>query len=88
MKQFIRKIKQHFCCHYYNDSTPKHTTPFLGWMFQCSKCGGYVAYFKEWDEFVDISEEKYLLYKEEGEKLHGIGFFNKEEDKECILNSL
>jgi hypothetical protein len=57
-------------------------------MFQCSKCGGYVAYFKEWDEFVDISEEKYLLYKEEGEKLHGIGFFNKEEDKECILNSL
>jgi transcription initiation factor IIE alpha subunit len=74
-----QRIKQFFCCHAYNNNTPKYTTPFLGWMFQCPKCNGYVAYFKEWDEFVDISERKFEFLKEEGKKLHG--FLEYKENK-------
>ena len=73
--KLARILKQRFCRHAYNANTPKYHTPFLGWMFQCPKCNGYVAYFKEWDQFVDISEKKFELYKEEGEKLFGIGYF-------------
>ena len=86
--KLIQIIKQRFCCHAYNNDTPKRTTPFLGWMFQCPKCQGYVAYFKEWDQFVDISEKKYKLYCEEGEKLHGVGYYKERgiDDGQCSDN--
>lgn len=72
----MQRIKQYFCRHTYTGAT-KYTTPFLGWMFQCPKCKGYVVYFKEWDEFVDISEQRYELFREEGEKLHSRGFYEE-----------
>ena len=72
----MQRIKQYFCRHTYAGAT-KYTTPFLGWMFQCPKCKGYVVYFKEWDEFVDISEQRYELFREEGEKLHSRGFYEE-----------
>ena len=75
--KLTQRIKQYFCRHAYNNSTPKYKTPFLGWMFQCPICQGHVAYFKEWDEFVNISEKKFELFKEEGLKLHGIGFYEE-----------
>lgn len=84
--KFIRRIKQYFCRHAYNKDTPKEHTPFLGWMFKCPKCDGYVAYFKEWDEFVDISEKRYQLFREEGKKLHG-RYNYKERDNECMADS-
>lgn len=72
-----QRIKQFFCRHAYNNNTPKHATPFLGWMFQCPKCQGYVAYFKEWDDFANISEKQYEIFREEGEKLYS--FFEYKE---------
>ena len=65
-----QRIKQFFCHHIYA-GVPKYTAPFLGWVYQCPKCDGYVAYFKEWDDFVDISEKRYEIFREEGRKLHG-----------------
>jgi hypothetical protein len=34
-----------------------------------------MAYFKEWDEFVDISVQKYEIFREEGKKLYGFEQF-------------
>ena len=74
--KLAQRIKQHFCRHTYAGIV-KYTTPFLGWMFQCPKCNGYVAYFKNWDDFVDISEDQYEIFREEGEKLFGVYIYKE-----------
>ena len=70
MKKLRQRIKQHFCRHTHAGAK-LYPAPFLGHIFQCPKCQGYVAYFKEWDDFVGLHESRYRLYLEEGGKLHG-----------------
>ena len=70
--KLIQIIKQRLCRHTHNPDVTRCPAPFRGYTFQCPKCSGYVAYFKHWDDFVNISEKKYQLYIEEGAKLHEV----------------
>lgn len=67
--KLIQKIKQHFCRHIDDPNGRNHRVPFLGFVFKCPKCQGYVVYFKNWDGYYDISEKQYISYTEEGDKL-------------------
>lgn len=69
MKSLIRRIKQRFCCHEDYPDYRNYAMPFLGYAFQCPQCKGYVAYFKEWGDYLDISKKKYELFTNEGNKL-------------------
>lgn len=69
MKRIAQRIKQRFCHHIDHPNDRNHQTPFVGYMFQCPKCKGYVAYFKYWDDFINVSEKRYNIFAEEGVKL-------------------
>ena len=74
----FRKIKQHFCRHIDDPFNRNYIMPFNGYIFQCPKCGGYVACFNELNEYTDISEQERDLFIKEGEKLWKITWDREE----------
>lgn len=82
----LRKIKQRFCRHIDDPSKRNKMMPFKGYMFQCPKCNGYVAYFESGDKYFNISEWKRDIFLEEGFKCWAAGWNWKEEgamDVDC-----
>lgn len=79
--KIIQKIRQHFCRHEDDPRNRNKIMPFGGYIFQCPKCQGHVAYFDAWGEYADITEKERLLFTEEGEKLWALEW-NREENED------
>ena len=67
--KIIQRIKQRFCRHIDDPRNRNKLMPFFGYVFQCPKCKGYVVCFENWREYADITENEYLMFVEEGEKI-------------------
>ena len=65
----IRTIKQHFCRHIDDPINRNHQMPFIGYEFKCPKCGAYVAYFINSNDYMILSELQHNIAVEEGKKL-------------------
>ena len=78
--KLIQRIKQRFCKHIDMPDERNHRMPFLGYSFQCPKCKSYVAYFKNWDEYINISDKEHMLLVEEGKKLWNVQYSQKSKD--------
>ena len=68
----IRRIKQHFCPHEDNPDNRNAQVPFLGYEFQCPKCQAYVAYFKNGDSYINLTDLQHNTVVEEGKKFWAI----------------
>ena len=67
--KLIQSIKQHFCHHFDEPIYRNHQVTFIGYIFQCPKCGAYVAYFQDLNTYSILSELQYNIIVEEGKKL-------------------
>ena len=76
--KLIQRIKQRFCRHIDDPINRNCVMPFEGYIFQCPKCGGYVAYFNGLGEYTDISEKERDFFIKEGTKLWEI-LWNRED---------
>ena len=78
--KLIQRIRQRFCRHEDDPRSRNKVMPFVGYIFQCPKCNGYVAYFDYWNEYADITEKEHIIFIEEGVKLWESGWNRKEEE--------
>jgi hypothetical protein len=46
--------------------------PFIGYEFQCPKCKAYVAYFRDDDNYMVLSELQHNVVVEEGKKFWAV----------------
>ena len=76
--KLVQRIRQRFCRHEDDPRNRNKIMPFAGYIFQCPKCKGHVAYFYNWNEYADISEQDRIIFTEEGAKLFELEW-NREE---------
>ena len=79
--KLTQRIRQHFCRHEDDPRNRNEIMPFDGYIFQCPKCKGHVAYLYHWNEYTDISEEERDIFIEEGAKLWAL-VWNREENED------